>query len=174
MNLIKLFAFVSSAALLGCADSHSLNVTDANSNIKLMPDTAVYISLSKDGEYGEHYYSGSGQMVSQIIQGELVTRLNNVVIAQKPESYASALQFASERKFDYLVYPTILHWEDRSTEWSAKPDKVKVKISVIDVKQKSTIKAGIIDGKSGLATFGGDKPQDLLPEPTKEFFSDLL
>ncbi|WP_337219713.1 DUF4823 domain-containing protein [Vibrio parahaemolyticus] len=32
----------------------------------------------------------------------------------------------------------------------------------------------MIEGKSGLATFGGDKPQDLLPEPTKEFLSSML
>ena len=105
---------------------------------------------------------------------ELITTLNNVVIAQQPEDYQSALDFASSRKFDYLVYPSILHWEDRATEWSAKADRVKVKLVVVDVKTKQVIKSGIIEGKSGLATFGGDRPQDLLPEPTKEFLSSMF
>ncbi|HHF0510375.1 TPA: DUF4823 domain-containing protein [Vibrio antiquarius] len=162
------------SAIVGCADSHSLKVTQADSNVKLSPGNAVYIALSQDGQYGNHYYSGSGRMVSQAVKGELILTLNNVVIAQRPEDYNTALNFAASRKFDYLVYPTIMHWEDRATEWSAKADKVKVKIVVVEVKSGSVIKSGIIDGKSGLATFGGDKPQDLLPEPTKEFMSSLL
>ncbi|ELX8651251.1 DUF4823 domain-containing protein [Vibrio vulnificus] len=162
------------SAIVGCADSHSLNVTKTDSNVQLNASNAVYIALSQDGRYGSHYYPGSGQMVSQIIKGELVATLNNVVIAKKPEDYNTALNFASSRKFDYLVYPTILHWEDRATEWSAKSDKVKVKMVVVDVKSGSVVKSGIIEGKSGLATLGGDKPQDLLPEPTKEFLSSML
>ncbi|MFM4826940.1 DUF4823 domain-containing protein [Aeromonas bivalvium] len=162
------------SAMVGCADSHSLNVTKVDSNVQLFPSNAVYIALSQDGQYGNHYYAGSGKMVSETIKGELVTTLNNVVIAKEPEDYNTALNLASSRKFDYLVYPTVLHWEDRATEWSAKADKVKVKIVVVDVKSGSVVKSGIIEGKSGLATFGGDKPQDLLPEPTKEFLSSML
>ncbi|MEF1289552.1 DUF4823 domain-containing protein [Vibrio sp. M260118] len=160
--------------LVGCADSHKLNVTKTDSNVRLNPNHAVYIALSKDGQYGSHYYSGSGSMVSQTIKGELFATLNNVVIANKPQDYAVALDFARSRKFDYLVYPTILHWEDRATEWSAKADRIKVKMVVVEVKSGLVVKSGIIEGKSGLATFGGDKPQDLLPDPTKEFFSSML
>ncbi|WP_428785404.1 DUF4823 domain-containing protein [Vibrio splendidus] len=36
------------------------------------------------------------------------------------------------------------------------------------------MKSGIIEGKSGLATFGGDHPQDLLSEPVSEFMASLL
>lgn len=170
---ILLLSVVLSASV-GCADSHSLNVTRVDSNVHLNPTDAVYVALSQDGQYGSHYYAGSGKMVSETIKGELFTTLNNVVIAKEPEDYNTALDFASSRKFDYLVYPTILHWEDRATEWSAKADKVKVKMVVVDVKSGSVAKSGIIEGKSGLATFGGDKPQDLLPEPTKEFLSSML
>jgi hypothetical protein len=40
-------------------------------------------------------------------------------------------------EFKYLVYPTILHWEDRTTEWSALPDRVEVKI---DLNETATVK----------------------------------
>ncbi|MCG9725053.1 DUF4823 domain-containing protein [Vibrio brasiliensis] len=175
MKTLKWFLLgVASIIIVGCADSHSLNVTRDDTNVKLTPDNAAYVALPQDGQYGKHYYSGSGRMVSQTIKGELVTTLNNVVIAKQPEDYQSALDFAASRKFDYLVYPSILHWEDRATEWSAKADRVKVKLVVVNVKTKQVIKSGIIEGKSGLATFGGDRPQDLLPEPTKEFLSSMF
>ncbi|MFQ2366835.1 DUF4823 domain-containing protein [Aeromonas enteropelogenes] len=174
MNRLKLLLLTGVLLIVGCADSHSLNVSKSDNNVQLNPDSTVYIALSQDGRYGNHNYSGSGIMVSQIIKGELVTLLNNVIIANGFEDYNSALNFAAVRKFDYLVYPTILHWEDRATEWSAKADKVKIKIVVVDVKSGAVIKSGIIEGKSGLATFGGDKPQDLLPEPIKKFLSSML
>lgn len=160
--------------MAGCADSHSLNIINSNVNVKLTLGDAVYVALSEDGQYGNHYYSGSGKMVSQAIRAELVTTLTSVFIAQSSEDYNTALNSSASRKFDYLVYPIILHWEDRATEWSAKADKIKIKMVVTDVKSGAVIKSGIIEGKSGLATFGGDKPQDLLPEPIKEFLSSLL
>lgn len=174
MNRRILLVLVVLMAMLGCADSHSLKVNQVDSNVQLDPNSAVYIALSHDGQYGNHYYAGSGKMLSQTIKSELVAIMNNVVIAKAPEDYDAALDFASMRKFDYLVYPTILHWEDRATEWSAKPDKVKVKIVVVDVKSGAVVQSGIIDGKSGIATFGGDKPQDLLPIPIKEFLAGML
>lgn len=174
MKKIKLLLLTAIFVVAGCADSHSLNVTKVDSDAHFNTQSAVYIALSQDGQYGNQHYSGSGMMVSQIVKGELASSLNNVTIANSPEDYNSALNFAAGKKFDYLVFPTILHWEDRATEWSAKSDKVKVKIVVVDLKSGSVVKSGIIDGQSGLATFGGDKPQDLLPEPTSEFFSSML
>ena len=77
------------------------------------------------------------------------------------------------KKFKYLVYPTILHWEDRATEWSGRSDKVEIKVVVVDVLTGNTITGSIIKGSSGLATFGGDHPQDLLPGPVNQFVSTL-
>lgn len=175
MKTLKwLLIATTSMLVLGCADSHSLNVTQDDTNIKFASNNAVYIALSPDGQYGDRYYSGSGRMVSQTIKSELIGKLDNVIIAKQPEEYSKAVEFAASRKFDYLIYPTILHWEDRATEWSAKADRVKVKMTVVDVKAGQVIKSAVIEGKSGLATLGGDHPQDLLPEPTKAFFANML
>lgn len=165
---------ISTTLILGCADTHSIKNTSSYSNVKFESQSSVYIAMSKNGEYGEHYYGNSGKMVSQIIQSALSVKLNNIELASQPENYKVALENAASKQIDYLVYPTILHWEDRATEWSGKPDKVQVKISVVDVKSNSEVKSGVIDGKSGIWTFGGDHPQDLLPEPTQQFFQDLL
>lgn len=163
-----------SVLAFGCADSHSIKDTSSASNVKFESQDTVYVAMSKNGEYGEHYYGSSGRMVSQVIQSALIVKLNNIQLAQEPEDYKVALEKAASKNANYLIYPTILHWEDRATEWSGIPDKVQVKISVVDVKSQSEVKSGIIDGKSGIFTFGGDHPQDLLPEPTKLFFQDML
>ncbi|PSU50122.1 DUF4823 domain-containing protein [Photobacterium frigidiphilum] len=170
----KIIMAVCLASLWGCADSHSLNVTESNITATINSTQSVYIALSKDGSYGKHHYDGSGMMLSQTIQSSLIKRLHNVEIARKPELFPEALKSAQRDGYDYLFYPTIMHWEDRSTEWSAKPDKVTVKIAVIDVETQTEIKSAIVDGTSGIATFGGDHPQDLLPEPVEKFTAQLF
>ena len=74
----------------------------------------------------------------------------------------------------YLVAPEILHWEDRATEWSGKPDRVDVDIRVIAPTSGAVIASSVISGKSKWATFGGDHPQDLLPEPVDEYVGTLF
>jgi hypothetical protein len=68
---------------------------------------------------------------------------------------------------------TILHWEDRATEWSGIPDKVEIRIDVIESARGDTIDSAIVKRKSGLATFGGDHPQDLLPKPVEDYVASL-
>jgi hypothetical protein len=74
---------------------------------------------------------------------------------------------------DYFVVPEILHWEDRNTEWSGKKDTLEIKLSVFDAADGTTLATTIISGKSKWATFGGDHPQDLLPEPVNRYVETL-
>lgn len=90
------------------------------------------------------------------------------------DSFEDAVSQAQLTDQDILIFPTILHWEDRATEWSMIPDKVEVKVDVINVRTGDVISSGIIKGSSGLVTLGGDHPQDLLPGPVAEFVSELF
>ncbi|TPH14711.1 DUF4823 domain-containing protein [Litorilituus lipolyticus] len=53
-------------------------------------------------------------------------------------------------------------------------DKADIKIVVVDVKTLEVKSSVIIKGSSGLATFGGDHPQDLLPKPTSDYIKTLF
>lgn len=77
----KVSAIVLSALLLGCADSYSVNETSVYSNSKFEPQNTVYVAMSKNGEYGQHYYASSGKMVSQVIQGALLVKLHSIELA---------------------------------------------------------------------------------------------
>lgn len=170
----KILMAVCLLSLWGCADSHSLNVSGANVTTTINSTESVYVALSKDGSYGDNHYGGSGMMLSQSIQSSLLQRLQKVEIARKSELFPAALNSAKNGGYDYLFYPIIMHWEDRATEWSAIPDKIKVKITVVDVETGTEVKSAIIDSSSGLATFGGDHPQDLLPAPVEDFIIQLF
>ena len=103
-----------------------------------------------------------------------MTHLLQVDEGDEVESFNQATTSAKSNAADYLFFPTILHWEDRATEWSGKADKAQIKIVVFDLRTSEVVSSATIDGKSGLATFGGDHPQDLLPGPVTKYVNGLF
>lgn len=161
------------AALSGCADSHQWLPSQSVSTQQLNRTDKIIIATPVDGEYGDHIYKGSGRNTAQILYAAFARRSAGVTVDSEALSYDLALEKAKRSGQDILVLPTILHWEDRATEWSMIPDQVEVKISVIQISSGAVISSGIASGESGIATFGGDHPQDLLPEPIEAFVSSL-
>lgn len=50
------------------------------------------------------------------------------------ENFKDAVTQAQRSDQGILIFPTILHWEDQATKWSMIPDKVEVKVDVVDVR----------------------------------------
>lgn len=158
--------------LVGCMDSTKfVKNGDAGG---LPARAAYYVALPEDGMYGAMPYPGSGKITTTIIRHALQKNMQKAVVATRVEDMEQALQTARQGGFDYLVLPTILHWEDRATEWNFMRDKVQVQIELVDVFSGQVETSAIIEGKSGVATLGGDHPQDLLPEPISEYLQTLL
>jgi hypothetical protein len=133
----------------------------------------VYIAVPKDGIYGDENYPGSGLTTAQTLLSAFAKRVRRVDVAHAYQAYEDALKTARDKGFKYLVYPTILHWEDRATEWSGRPDRVELKIEVIEVATGTQLDNVVIKGTSKWATLGGDHPQDLLPKPVEQFVASL-
>lgn len=160
-------------ALTGCADSHNWT-PQQNGSARILASDRIFITTPMDGEYGTHAYTGFGRNTAKIIYNATSAKSRLVRIGGVTENFEDAVSQAQRADQDILIFPTILHWEDRATEWSMIPDKVEVKIDVVNVRTGDVISSGVIKGSSGLATLGGDHPQDLLPEPVGEFVSSLF
>jgi hypothetical protein len=158
---------------VSCADTHEVVRSDTSRDVRLNATSTIYIAVPADGVYGPNTYHGSGQNTAQIIYSAFAKRSRSTKVGRNSQSFAEARAAALSDDREYLVYPSILHWEDRATEWSSRPDIVEVKIEVVETASDRSIASAVIKGKSGLATFGGDHPQDLLPEPIEEFVSSL-
>lgn len=171
MRFFALLGFM--LVLAGCADSHNW-MPQQNGSTRIAANDRILISTPQDGEYGTHVYSGSGRSTAKIIYNATSARSRLVRFGGVAENFEDAVSQAQRNDQDILIFPTILHWEDRATEWSMIPDKVEVKVDVVNVRTGDVISSGIIKGSSGLATLGGDHPQDLLPEPVAEFVSSLF
>lgn len=159
------------AFITGCADTSQL--TRTSSSLTLNPSDGIYISVPKDGGHGDKAYNGSGLLTTLAVMKAFSAYVTNVETAHEHQPFDNSLDHAKSNGFKYLVLPSILEWEDRATEWSGLPDRVLVKIAILDANTGKTIDSAIIEGKSGLATIGGDKPQDLLPKPLSDYVSML-
>ncbi len=160
--------------LAGCADSHMVTRQTSAGAILVKSNDLVLVTESKDGQYGSKVYAGSGAMTSRMVAAALAEYPFRVEAISGHMSYEMAIQVGQSKHASHLIYPTILSWEDRATEWSSLPDKVEVKLEIIDLASGSKVDGCLIKGKSGLATFGGDHPQDLLPKPIAEFFASVF
>ena len=112
-------------------------------------------------------------MTTQAIVAALSAHARIVRAAEGPASDDENLATARSEHLQYLVQPMILHWEERATEWSGKPDRISVRLEVISVLSGDTLDSTVLSGKSRWATLGGDHPQELLPEPLR-LYADAL
>lgn len=167
-----IFIFIMGILLCSCAGTTRLE-RNSDQTVRLQSEGTVYVSLSADGRYGDIVYNGSGLAVNQAIAAAFMHFADKVEQATKTETQAEALESAQKISATYAAFPSILHWEDRSTEWSGISDKIEIRMRILDVKDGSLIDKAIITGKSSWWTLGGDHPQDMLDKPINQYVTQL-
>lgn len=157
--------------LAGCSAKYqSLDIKQSNERLK--PNEKVFIATPKNGFYSETVYQSSGQETASAVQAAFSRYTDSVTISSQCTD-VECLARTYPLQTGLFVVPSILHWEDRATEWSMKPDKIEVKISVYNAQDNSLITSTIISGASKIATWGGDHPQDLLATPVNRYVASL-
>ena len=133
---------------------------------------AVLISTPQDGWYENTQYRNSGKMTANAMRAAF-SKYTSVVDVTTLCHGDDCLTGIDTKRYGYYVQPEILHWEERATEWSGKPDRIEIQLVVFDTETKSELTNSTFTGKSKWATFGGDHPQDLLIDPTNQYVETL-
>lgn len=158
-------------SITGCTasyqQSHVKEVVD-----KLDPDRGVYIFTPEDGSYMDREYRSSGKMTANAIRSAFIKHASRVVITYLCSNVECAVGI-DPSEFGYFIEPSILHWEDRATEWSGKSDKLEIQLAIYDIATGDELASASLTGKSKWVTFGGDHPQDLLQEPIDRYVDSL-
>lgn len=166
-----LISLVVVTTLSGCASTYNHSEFQAP-NEKLDSSKSVLISIPEDGWYENTQYRNSGQMTANAVRAAFSKNARKADLANGCDG-VECLEEINSEEYGYFVKPVILHWEERATEWSGKPDRIEVQLFVYDSATKDELANSSYTGKSKWATFGGDHPQDLLPEPTNEYVRTL-
>jgi len=154
----------------GCTATYQREVISTPA-VVLERGKAVLIGTPKNGSYESKEYVSSGSQTANAVKAAFARYSNDVAISRCPDRDCLLAEAGS--KYAYLIVPEILHWEDRNTEWSGKPDRLEIKLIVIDALNRADIASVVLNGKSKWATFGGDHPEDLLPEPVSDYVATL-
>jgi len=141
---------------------------------QLSINDSYYISNPKDGKYDGENYVNSGEMTRDALFNELSILGINAEKEDEILSKNDSLLSAKQKGYDILIYPTILHWEDRATEWSGLRDRAKIKLELIDTNTEATVDNTNFDLVGTWWTFGGLHPQDMVDEAVKEYFQKIF
>ncbi len=172
-TLIKPFTLLLLLLLVGCSDTHKL-VRYEGSGSAISQDAAVYIALPRDGQYGSIVYTGSGKTVALEVDKAFQGYVRETTIATKRETLKNALESAKAQASDYLIYPEIVHWEDRNTGWSGRPDVATIKLSIVDVLSGMVLDSAELGGTSKVMSWSLEHPEDLIPKPLAEYAASLF
>jgi hypothetical protein len=138
------------------------------------PSTALgstktaYVAIPEDGRYADQVYAGSGNQTALAILAA-VSQHGHGILGKTHQPHDADLKDAKVDGASYLFEPLILHWEDRATEWSGKPDRITLRIEVYDTATDKILSDSVLEAHSSWYTFGGDHPQDLLPKTVGPF-----
>lgn len=167
------FSLILLMAFTGCTETHHIQRA-LGSTSPLSRQASIYIGIPQDGSYGSTIYYGSGTLAARAVAAEFAPYVTRVTLGIKMEDFDSALGTAKSRGYTYLLYPEILHWEDRRTEWSGIPDVASVKVSLVGTETGKVLDSAVVGGRSSWWTFGGDHPEHLLPKPLSEYAASLF
>lgn len=169
VGLLLIGALLLSAGCTSTYKQSPLVTPDA----RLQTGARIAVALPANGSYGGREYAGSGQSTADAVRSAFSKYSREARIVAECRNVDCLMKTAGSSA-DYLIVPEILQWEDRATEWSGIKDKLEVKIAVFSAATGAEVASSVLAGKSKWATFGGDHPQDLLPEPINQYVETLF
>ena len=135
----------------------------------------VLIVTPEPGRYATVEYPTSGIEVASALAQELKQYSPQISTIPTPVTIENITD-GDLQKFDYIFIPQILHWEDRATGWSMKPDRIKIRFDIFN-NQRQLVNSYLITGRSAYIVWISKTPDSLLRKPIrdmlKKFFNKI-
>lgn len=158
--------------LVGCV--HTYGEQRIEERERLAAGSSFYVSMPESGAFAGRSYPDSAKQTALAVTQAFRRHAGRVDLSTEVLPHDAALEAALEGGYEYLVIAIIDHWEDRATEWSGKPDRISLRVAVYRAADGEVVNAARLEGTSRWATFGGDHPQELLPQPIDRYVDSLF
>jgi hypothetical protein len=161
-------------ALAACKSTYSeKNLTNEPPPF-LKSTSRIYVAIPFDASFKDTVAQESGKLTAQAFQAALLRYTRSVYISKFPESVSEALESARRANLEYLVYPAVIRWEDRATEWSGRRDRLTLKVDLIDLNTSTIVFSREVEATGKWMTDGGETPRDLLTAPAEQYVNALF
>lgn len=162
------------AVLTACKSTYSEKDLSTTPPPILKSNTRIYVAIPFDATFKKEVVQNSGKQTAQAFQVALMRYTRSVYMSKFPESLGEALEIARTGHMEYVLYPTIVRWEDRATEFSGRRDRLAVKADLIDLTTSQVVFSREIEATGKWMTDGGDSPNDLLLQPAEQYANALF
>jgi hypothetical protein len=163
---VPLSYYILPLLVMGCASSPTVSVSYPT-NPEIAEKVQVLIITPNDASFEGEVYAGSGTSVASAV-AESLRRSGFTVKASNTQA---------DTNQECILGINILHYEDRVTGWSGKPDKITIRFTatrgeaskIMDFSAQSNVRV------SAVLEWGNAKPysllNDKLDEPLKKLVS---
>jgi hypothetical protein len=158
----------------GCTSTYSEKNITSEPPPLLRSNSRIYVAMPFDATFKEKVAQGSGKQTAQSVFAAFNRYTRSVYLGKFAESASEAMESARRFNAEYLVYPNVVRWEDRATEWSGRRDQMEIKLDLIDLEQSKLAFSREITATGKWMSDGGDTPNDLLDQPIEEFVNTLF
>jgi hypothetical protein len=140
----------------------------------LKSNSRIYVAIPFDATFKEEVVQGSGKQTAQAFHAAFLRYTRAVYTSRFPESLSEAMEIARNGNMEYVLYPTIVKWEDRATEFSGRRDRLTVKAELIDLNTSKVVFSREVAAIGKWMTDGGETPKDLLEQPAEQYANALF
>ena len=171
MMRFVLVAFLVGVA--GCTAKYQVHDLAGTTNTHLDKSKGVYVALPQDGAYGAVTSAGSGPIVAQAVATAFSGVAARVNVAERTVGNDQSILAAKSLSAGYLAVPIIVQWEQRATEWSGRPSRLAIRLTIFDVASGEQLRSSAIEGRSRIVSFISTSPESLLHDPLTEYVRGL-
>ncbi|MSU61521.1 MAG: DUF4823 domain-containing protein [Pedosphaera sp.] len=164
------------AALLttSCRSTVRETTTSEITGARLNAKSAVYVGIPANAPGRKGPVLNSGQKAAELVRDAFGKCARQAWIGRKMEVFDDALETARNIRAQFLVYPTLIRWEDRATGWNGLPDKAEIKIQIADCATGDIIHSSIIKATGPTMSSGDETPAEILIEPVSKYAASLF
>ena len=157
--------------LVGCTTVQYKKIISSDVSPIILPKQKVFVSLPLDGFYEERTYVHSGEQVQLAFLDALSRYTSGAETLAINTSLSAAKQEVQKYNADILIYPTIVHWEDRNIPW--RRDKIQIQVTVFSLKDGKVLDKASLHATRNWTFFINIKPSTLLHKVIHRYVESL-
>ncbi len=139
---------------------------------KLRRGANVYVAQPADRVTAKSTNPNSGRATAAAIANELKPFAGRVMRGTSVQMLDVALHDAQQNGAEYLIYPSIIRWDDKRTDWGANRSAVQVQLSVYESVSGKQVDAMLLQGTGKV--FGDEvSPESLLKDPLQRYYKSV-
>lgn len=138
----------------------------------LSTNTTVALSVPEDISFNKAVHKQSGHKTASAFKTEFENK--GVAVSLLSNCQMNCLDEAKNMGSNYFVNLELLHWEERSTNWSGKADRLTIKVSVYDSPSGSLLTSSFLHTNTRIYSPSGGRVENFLPALSNQYVSSLF